>query len=261
VAADYRLAPQTRFPGILEDCKSAIDFIQSSPLFKSATKNSVDSSRLIVSGGSAGGWLSLLAGTGIGYSACGLQPPSGIIAVAAIYPISDILDPFWTTKQHPVSYVGRVIGREEVEPFISPLDVKAAFSPVDDRRGQFYAYMLQECVLTPVASRWFFIDLLTFFRAILGSLLLDDTNIPPSAFSIAANLKSRPSTDPLPMIYITHGNKDDKVPHRQSTDVVDALKEIKAQVEYHEMDGYDHLFDKEPDSDMTSMYEFIDRVL
>jgi acetyl esterase/lipase len=163
VAPDYRLAPQTRFPGILEDCKSAIDFIQSSPLFKSAINNSVDSSRLIVSGSSAGGWLSLLAGTGIGYSACGLQPPSGISAVAAIYPITDLLDPFWTTKQNPVSYVGRVIGKEEVEPFISPLDVKAAFSPDGGRRSQFYSYMLQECVHSYYVGLVVLIDATFFF--------------------------------------------------------------------------------------------------
>jgi len=97
-------------------------------------------------------------------------------------------------------------------------------------------------------------------RAILGSLLLDGTNIPPSAFSIAANLKSRSPTDPLPKIYIIHGNKDDKVPHQQSMDVADTLKEIKVQVEYHEIDGCNHLFDYDPDFDMTSMYEFIGRV-
>lgn len=43
-------------------------------------------------------------------------------------------------------------------------------------------------------------------------------------------------------------------------DVADTLKEIKVQAEYHEIDGYNHLFDNDPDFDMTSMYEFIGRV-
>ena len=261
MAADYRLAPQTRFPGILEDCKSAVDFVRSSPLFESATNNRVDSSKLIVSGSSAGGWLSLLAGTGIGYSACGLERPVGISGVAAIYPITDLLDPFWTTKQHPVSYKGYMIGRKEVEPFIDPQDTKTASSPIGGKRDTFYSYMIQECVLFLFSPGHLCPPLITLSdrvrRAILGSLLLDGTNIPESEFSVAANLKYMAT---IPTMYIIHGNGDDKVPHRQSTDVVNVLKVVGAQVEYHEPDGLDHSFDDDPNCDMGSMYEFISRV-
>lgn len=98
ISADYRLAPQVRLPDIMADIKAAMDYIRS-PEFAEATGGRVDASKLVVSGGSAGGWLALLAGTGVGFKACGIEPPAAPSVVAAIYPISDLLDPFWNTKQ------------------------------------------------------------------------------------------------------------------------------------------------------------------
>ena len=43
---------------------------------------------IVVSGSSAGGWLALLAGTGIGFEACGLGLPPKVAGIAAIYPIT-----------------------------------------------------------------------------------------------------------------------------------------------------------------------------
>jgi acetyl esterase/lipase len=98
ISADYRLAPQVRLPQIMEDIKSAMDFLRS-PEFAEATENRIDASKLVVSGGSAGGWLALLAGTGVGFKACGIEPPAAPSVIAAIYPITDLLDPFWNTRQ------------------------------------------------------------------------------------------------------------------------------------------------------------------
>lgn len=89
----------------------------------------------------------------------------------------------------------------------------------------------------------------------MENLLLDGTNIPGDEFSVAQGLKSGKYTPPP--TYVIHGNNDGKVPHRQSIDVVAALKEIGADIEYHELKGLDHLFDTDPSCDMTSMYKFI----
>ncbi|KAJ7680446.1 Alpha/Beta hydrolase protein [Mycena polygramma] len=238
VSADYRLAPQTRLPDILADCKSAMDFVRS-PAFAAATEYRVDASKLIVSGSSAGGWLALLAGSGIGYAACSLEPPSPVSGIAALYPISDLADRFWTTKQYPVSYMGRTIALEEVEPFLDPKADKVAFSASDSPRAVFYHYMVQE--------------------AILESLLLGGTNIPASNFAIAPALRTGKFA--MPPTYVIHGDIDDKVPCRQARDVVEALREMKvADVEYEELAGVDHLFDKDPKCEMENMYAFVARV-
>jgi len=237
VSPDYRLAPQTRLPGILADCKAALDFIRS-PAFALATGNRVDASKIVTSGSSAGGWLSFLAGTGIGYAACGLDSPAPVSGITALYPISDLNDPFWTTKQHPVSYFPRVIPDEEVATFVDPTTEKLSFSALDSKRSVFYHYMVQE--------------------GILESLLLDGTNIPASAFGVAPALKTGKFV--VPPTYVIHGEIDDKVPARQARVVVEALKELKADVTYEELPGTDHLFDRDPKYEMENLYAFIARV-
>ncbi|KAF8875162.1 Alpha/Beta hydrolase protein [Infundibulicybe gibba] len=236
VSADYRLAPQTRMPAILADCKDAVEFLGSTK-FVSATGNRADASKIFVSGSSAGGWLALLAGTGIGYRACGLELPPRVKGIIAIYPITDLLDPFWTTKQRPVSYMNRVIDDSEVKIFVDPNSEKTTSSAVDGKRSIFYHYMVQE--------------------GILASLLLDGTGIPPESFSVAQSLRSGDYKPPL--TYIVHGNSDRLVPHCQSTDVVDAFKAIGASVEYHEMEGLDHGFERDGKYKMENLYKFIEK--
>jgi hypothetical protein len=84
--------------------------------FGKATEGRVDQSKICVSGGSAGecalycsrqkfvdsppipsqtgGWLALLVGLGVGFEACGITPPAAPTSIAAIYPISDLNDPY-----------------------------------------------------------------------------------------------------------------------------------------------------------------------
>lgn len=41
-----------------------------------------------------GGWLALLTGLGVGFEACGIEAPAPPTSIAAIYPISDLNDPY-----------------------------------------------------------------------------------------------------------------------------------------------------------------------
>lgn len=143
VSVDYRLAPQTRLPDILSDCKSAIDFLRTEE-FAKATGNRVNPSGLVVSGSSAGGWLALLAGTGVGFEASGLKAPEGITGIVAIYPITDLLDPFWTTKHRPVVYLDRIIEHSEMATFVDPNSEKTSWAEATGKRSMFYHYMVQE---------------------------------------------------------------------------------------------------------------------
>ncbi|KAK4702248.1 hypothetical protein P7C70_g3976, partial [Phenoliferia sp. Uapishka_3] len=233
VAPDYRLAPQTRFPGILSDIADFLNYIRS-PAFLALTYGSVDQSKIIISGASAGGWLGLIAGTGIGFTACGLEVPETPVAIAAIYPISDLEDPFWKTKQHPVSYWPRVIEKEEMAEFMDPKAKEVSSS--SGARQSFYHYM---------RSR----------RGVLESLLLDGTGIDPTAFSIAPRIKSGEFS--VPSTFVVHGTIDDKVPMQQSIDIVEALKSQGVKYEFEIREGKDHSFDSVPEETMDRMYAFI----
>ena len=91
-----------------------------------------------------GGWLALLTGMGIGFEACGLKTPAPPTSIAAMYPITDLNDPFWHTKQHPVSYWPRVIPAEEMTEHLDPKAPVLFESALDSKRAQCYPYMLQE---------------------------------------------------------------------------------------------------------------------
>ncbi|KAF9074724.1 Alpha/Beta hydrolase protein [Rhodocollybia butyracea] len=249
VCPDYRLAPQFRLPTVLSDCADAVKFLHSED-FRSATKECADSSRVILTGSSAGGWLSFLCGYGIGFKESGVSKPPKVQGIVPIYPITDLEDPFWSTKQRPVSYLDRVIAKEEVHPFLNPEDPGShvAFVPLDSPRSTFYDYMVQE--------------------ALLENLLLSGTNVPPTAFSVARFLEALPQENklsPVPPTYIVHGDNDRVVPVSQSRVVVDNLEKLReigvnVDYEYEEFPGLDHSFDETPECKMEMMYIFIERV-
>lgn len=76
----------------MQDCANVMTFLRSEE-FGKATEGRVDQSKICISGGSAGGWLALLTGLGVGFEACGITPPAAPTSIAAIYPISDLNDP------------------------------------------------------------------------------------------------------------------------------------------------------------------------
>ena len=57
ISIDYRLAPETKLPGIIEDVQDAFRWIVAS-----ADKFRIEPNRLVVCGGSAGGYLTLMSG-------------------------------------------------------------------------------------------------------------------------------------------------------------------------------------------------------
>jgi acetyl esterase/lipase len=109
---DYRLAPETKLPHIIEDIRDALDWVSENKEF------SYDADRMIVMGASAGGYLTLLTGTFE-------RKPKVLVS---FYGYGDILGD-WITKPCP-HYCKRSL--------ISPEDAREAIKDGEHTDGNFF---------------------------------------------------------------------------------------------------------------------------
>ncbi|KAI3397263.1 hypothetical protein diail_11062 [Diaporthe ilicicola] len=233
VSADYRLCPQVSVGEVLDDVKDCLSWTATELPGKLADSGSskgckVDTARLAVSGSSAGGYLALLAGL---YATAGPGVPK---VVLPIYPITDPLGAFFTNPQpHPL---GRV-EKATLAPFLDPkAPVQTHTAREKDPRASFYFYMMQEAVLA---------QLLHIREG-------DDT------FIVAPQIRKRGGYLPT---FVVHGDADKFVGVEQSDEVVDALREVGAVVEYERPKGLDHLFDFKEDVELEGYYAFLKKYL
>lgn len=242
ISADYRLAPQVGVQEIFEDVQDCVNFIRRSEglasyLESAMGANIVDTSRLAISGSSAGGYLALLAGL---Y----LEPKPRVIL--PIYPITDPLGIFFTTSQPgPLDKDGAVetkkrVAHATVEPYLNLDATAVANNASDSTRSQMYSYMLS--------------------HANLAELLHFDTKSHPQhntsndKWRIAKQIaKLR-----LPPAYVVHGTADVDVGIEQADEVVGVMVGEGLDVKYARLEGKEHLFDaKYPTEKLQSMYEFM----
>ena len=132
VNVEYRLARVSLAPAAVEDCRCALRWV-----IRNAKQYNFDSTRLVVTGHSAGGHLSLT--TGMLPSSAGLDrecPGSEEPKVAAIinwFGISDVVDLLDgpNMKEYAVAWLSSMPNREEVARRLSPLTyVRAGLPPI-----------------------------------------------------------------------------------------------------------------------------------
>ncbi|KAM0750108.1 alpha/beta-hydrolase [Meredithblackwellia eburnea MCA 4105] len=238
VSADYRLAPQMSVPSIIEDVRDAAVWTRGE-LPKLLGEGKVDVDRLVVSGGSAGGYLALMAGS----PKLGISPPPK--AIIAVYPITNPFGPFFQTPQRPVPATpgGECISHESMAPHINPDGPvlngygPVPFPPPPGDRGLLYLYMVQEGIL----------EKLLFAKAPEGTVKED------------YNTTSFITKD-FPPTYVFHGAVDNRVGIEQSYALVKALKSAGVPYEFDEIPEPDaqHLFDQLDSSvEMDNMYKFV----
>ena len=118
LSPNYRLAPQVPIIDILSDITTLLSFVQlylNKRLIKEGKKEyQIDTDRICLSGGSAGGYLAMIAGLTVPKSASeeavgGYRGDSekGIKCIAPFYPITDLTDDFWSTETNPVPFHGK----------------------------------------------------------------------------------------------------------------------------------------------------------
>jgi acetyl esterase/lipase len=132
VNVEYRLARVSLAPAAVEDCRCALRWV-----IRNAKQYNFDTARLIVTGHSAGGHLSLT--TGMLPASAGLDrecPGSEDLKVAAIvnwFGISDVVDLLdgANMKEYAVAWLSSMQNRDEVARRVSPLSyVRAGLPPI-----------------------------------------------------------------------------------------------------------------------------------
>ncbi len=137
VSIDYRLAPEVKLPAIIEDVRDAVHWIheQGPKLFFA------DPERLVVTGGSAGGYLTLMT------ALCVKPRPKALVAY---WGYGDV-DGDWYTKpsDHYRKHVS-LISQEEAQKAVgkSVLTGTEGNTPEQKARGRFYHYLRQNGLWT-----------------------------------------------------------------------------------------------------------------
>jgi acetyl esterase/lipase len=206
VSIDYRLAPETKLDGILEDLDAAHAWLQ-----REGPSLGIDPRRLAVVGHSAGGYLALMAGVRF-------RPRPR--AVVSFYGYGDVAGP-WYSRPDP-GYLR--------EPAVSPEEAERAVGrePIaqgdEARRFAFYRYLRQRG-LWP--------------RLVAGL----DPDREPRAFDPVC--PARNVAPDFPPTLLLHGDRDADVPHERSGEMARALRAAGVPHELVTLPGLGHVFDVE----------------
>ncbi len=184
VSIDYRLAPETKLKGIIEDVQDAFKWVRAEgpKLYK------IDPKRVGVVGHSAGGYLTLMTGFAV-------EPRPQ--ALVAFYGYGDITNEWYSKPDKFYRENRKLVTKEEA---YKSVGTKETTGP---RPGQFYLYCRQNG-LWPKEVAGF------------------DPDKEPVAFDRFCPIRN--VTKEYPPTLLLHGDKDTDVPHQQSVDMAAELK-------------------------------------
>ncbi len=189
VSIDYRLAPETQLPGIITDVEDSLRWIHD----KGPQLFHADPERVAISGGSAGGYLTLTAG---------FRAKTRPVALVAFWGYGEIVGP-WLSQSSPHPRHHRVkVTRENAFAQVSG----APIADARDRKGDggaFYQFCRQTGTWPKAVSGW-------------------DPLKEPEKFAPYMALKN--VTRDYPPTLLIHGETDTDVPYEQSVLMAAELK-------------------------------------
>jgi acetyl esterase/lipase len=205
VSLDYRLAPETKLPAIIEDIQDAHRWVraQGPKLF------GADPDRIVVSGGSAGGYLTLMSGF------C-LDPPPR--ALVSFWGYGDITTA-WYSRPEPFYIQQPAVPREEAYAGVIGPPVSGATPETSKGRGRFYLYCRQHG-LWP--------------REVAGH----DPDTENAWFNPYCPIRNVSRS--YPPTLLIHGTADTDVPYQQSKDMAARLAEAGVEHELITVAGAGH---------------------
>lgn len=189
VSFDYRLAPETQLPEVIADVEDAFRWLRA----KGPELFHADVSRIAVTGGSAGGYLTLTSGFRV-------KPRPQVLV--AYWGYGDLVGPWYSEpSRHPAHNQVKVTRDEAFQQVAGP--------PIADARlrkgngGMFYQFCRQQGLWPKAVSGW------------------DPHNEPEKFYPYMALKNVTPEYPPTLMV---HGEIDTDVPYEQSVLMADQFK-------------------------------------
>jgi acetyl esterase/lipase len=185
---DYRLAPETKLPEIIEDVQDAFRWLRNR-----GSSLQLDTERLGVCGSSAGGYLTLMTGF------CVEPRPKALVSY---WGYGDIVGP-WYSRPDPFYLKQPVVRREEALAAVGSTPVSEP--PAGNKRSRFYLYCRQQGIWPEeVAGR--------------------DPDKDAQWFSRYCPIRN--VTRKYPPTMLVHGTADTDVPYEQSKLMAERLRDV-----------------------------------
>jgi acetyl esterase/lipase len=140
VSLDYRLAPEVKLPAIIEDIQDAFRWIRE----QGPTLFHADPEKLVVSGGSAGGYLTLMTGVVV-------RPRPR--ALVAYWGYGDVDGPWYTQPSEHYRKQSPLVSKEEADQAVGDKVRTGTENAAGQKaRGKFYLYLRQNGLWTKAVS-------------------------------------------------------------------------------------------------------------
>ncbi len=206
VSIDYRLAPETKINGILEDLRDALAWVRS----YGSVQFRIDPNRIGVVGESAGAYLTLMSGFQVS------PPPKALLS---FYGYGDVDGP-WYSKPDPYYCSQPPISESAARSSVGTVPISE--TPQPNRRGLFYRYCRQNG-LWPLE--------------VTGHDPFEE----PKAFDPLCPVRN--VTPKYPPTLLLHGDADTDVPYQQSVEMAKKLTEAGVDHDFITIHGGGHDFD------------------
>jgi acetyl esterase/lipase len=208
ISLDYRLAPEIKLPAIIEDIKDAFRWIRD----KGPKLFHIDPDKIVVTGGSAGGYLTMMTGI------CVAPRPRALVAY---WGYGDVDGPWYVKPSEHYRKTAALVMKEDAYKAVGKkVTTGAELSNAEMRaRGRFYLYLRQNGFWT---------------REVSG---FDPEKEPRKLdpFCPVRNIKKD-----YPPILMIHGTKDTDVPYEESADMAKELARQKRAYELITVHGGGH---------------------
>nr|MDD6335920.1 alpha/beta hydrolase [bacterium] len=228
VTIDYRLAPESKLPDILQDIRDAIVWVRG----PGAARFGYDGQKLCVMGNSAGGYLALMCGCLEG----SIRPN----AIVSLYGYGDILGDWYAKPSEHYLHCRAPISWQEAAASIGSRPISVG----GEGRSTFYYYTRQQ-------GSW--------LGHVAGEGLWQQEQ------AMRAFCPAYAADGGFPPTLLLHGTCDTDVPYTQSVQMKGVLEGLGRPVELIGLEGLGHSFDEEHPDDpavcaaIGRMMDFLNR--